>query len=169
MNINSIYAFSAKDKKGRTIKFKDFHGKVLVIVNVASMCGLGTKTYQNLADILERYYEDGLRILLFPCNQFLNKGTANLVKIDEQVNEYSERFILFNKIDISGKNTHDLYKYLIEKSPVWFKGVALSNFTKFLVDKDGKILHRYAANEHIKVDDIRLMEALNQTQKYNSV
>lgn len=145
MSTNSIYDFSAKSIDGKIVSMKDFEGKVILIVNVASECGF-TPQYEGLQSLYEKYKDKGFVILGFPCNQFglQEPGT------DEEIKQFCESkynisFPMFSKIEVNGDNTHPLYTYLKNVAP----GVLASkdikwNFTKFLVDKKGNVIERYA-------------------------
>lgn len=141
----SIYDFVVKDIDGKDVNLSKYKGKVLLIVNVASKCGF-TKQYSGLQKIYEKYKTKGLEILGFPCNQFGGQepGTEKEIKEFCSTN-YNVTFPMFSKIDVNGENTHPLYAFL--KSNV--KGIFGTedikwNFTKFLVDKNGNVLKRFA-------------------------
>jgi len=142
----SIYDFSVVDIDGNEVSLNEYEGKVLLIVNVASKCGF-TKQYTGLQQIYDKYKEQGFVVLGFPCNQFgaQEPGTEEQIK-DFCESTFGVNFPMFSKIDVNGDNAHPLYKYL--KSNV--KGTLGTedikwNFTKFLVDRNGKIIERYGS------------------------
>ncbi len=142
---NSVYDFSAKTIAGEEISLSKYKGKILLIVNTASKCGF-TPQYKGLQELYEKYKDKGFEILGFPCNQFLNQEPENESKIQEFCSlNYNVTFQMFSKIDVNGKNAHPLYKYLTKETG-GLLGAIKWNFTKFLIDKEGKIFRRYSPN-----------------------
>lgn len=145
MGNTSIYDFEANKLNGEKIKLDAFKGKTIVVVNTASKCGL-TPQYEGLENLYEKYKDDGLVILGFPCNQFGKQEKGNSDEIQEfcQVN-YGVSFPMFEKIEVNGKNAHPIYKYLkSELSGGLFGSKIKWNFTKFMIDKNGKPVKRFA-------------------------
>lgn len=145
MGNTSIYDFEANKLNGEKIKLDAFKGKTIVVVNTASKCGL-TPQYEGLENLYEKYKDDGLVILGFPCNQFGKQEKGNSDEIQEfcQVN-YGVSFPMFEKIEVNGKNAHPIYKYLkAELSGGLFGSKIKWNFTKFMIDKNGKPVKRFA-------------------------
>ena len=145
---DSIYNFKATGINGVEHALEEYKGKVLLIVNTASKCGL-TPQFKGLEKLYEQYKDQGLVILGFPCNQFASQDPGSNEEISEfcQLN-YGVSFPMFSKIDVNGSNTDPLYKYLKSEA----KGFAGSesikwNFTKFLVDRDGKVVKRFAPKD----------------------
>ena len=141
----SIYDFEVKTISGEIIRMDTFKNKVLLIVNVASKCGF-TSQYEGLESLYERYKEQGLVILGFPCNQFMNQEPLNEEDIKSFCSlTYGVTFPLFAKIDVNGEHTHPLYAYLKEAQKGLLGIEAIKwNFTKFLVDKNGAVVNRFA-------------------------
>ena len=142
--MNNIYEFSATSLQGKEIDFETYKGKTLLIVNTASSCGL-TPQFEGLEKIYEKYKDKGLVILGFPCNQFGNQESGDEKSIESGcVLNYGVTFPMFSKIEVNGNDAHPIYKYLKKELPgfpgKWIKW----NFTKFLIDKDGKPLKRFA-------------------------
>ena len=163
----SIYDFSVKTINGRELSLAEFKGKVLIIVNTASKCGF-TPQYEELQILYDLYVDKGLLILGFPSNQFAEQEPGSNEEIQNfcQIN-YGVSFLMFEKIEVRGQNAHPLFNYLTESAP--FKGFDLKhpiggklqevlrdnfpeilegdsvkwNFTKFLVDRQGKVAGRY--------------------------
>lgn len=141
----TLYDFTVKTIDGQTISLSQFKGKVLLIVNTASLCGF-TPQYQGLQNLYEQYKERGFVVLGFPCNQFANQEPSN----EKEIRQFCETrfgvtFPLFAKIDVNGKNTHPLYQYLKDTAPGWLGSKKIKwNFTKFLVNKQGVVVARYA-------------------------
>lgn len=161
MNDN-IYQFKARSIDGEEISLKKYEGKVLLIVNVASKCGF-TKQYEGLQKLYEKYKDNDFMILGFPCNQFANQepGTNEEIKQFCTIN-YGVTFDLFDKIDVNGENAHPLYKYLSSKAPGFLGDSIKWNFTKFLVDKNGNVLKRYAPQTEPKHIEPDILELINK-------
>lgn len=143
-NMNTIYDFNALTIDGKEISLSEFKGKVVLIVNVASKCGF-TKQYKGLQELYSKYKDKGFVILGFPCNQFMSQEPGNEKEIMEfcQVN-YGVTFPMFSKIDVNGDNAHPLYKFLVSKQGGLITDAIKWNFTKFLIDKNGVPVDRYA-------------------------
>lgn len=147
----TIYEFSAPNLAGKEASLADYKGKVVLIVNTASKCGF-TPQYAGLEALYEKYKDKGLAILGFPCNQFgaQEPGTEDQIQEFCQVN-YGVKFPMFGKIDVNGKNAHPLYKFLTSQKPGILGIEAIKwNFTKFLVNKEGFPVQRYAPNTEPK-------------------
>ncbi|XP_027917194.1 probable glutathione peroxidase 8 isoform X1 [Vigna unguiculata] len=142
---NSVYDFTVKqDTKGDDVDLVTYKGKVLVIVNVASKCGMTNSNYVELNQLYEKYKDKGLEILAFPCNQFGEEEPGSNDQIKEFVcTRFKSEFPIFDKIEVNGDNSAPLYKFL--KSGKWgiFGDDIQWNFAKFLVDKDGQVVDRY--------------------------
>ena len=136
-----LYGFSLPDIDGRLVDLKTFKGKVLLIVNTASMCG-NTPQYAGLQEMYERYQDRGFEILAFPANDFGQQepGTNEEIK-GFCYTKYSISFPLFSKISVTGNSRHPLYHYLTEQSP--FPGRVTWNFQKYLVDRSGQVIGKY--------------------------
>lgn len=138
----SIYDIKLKDIDGKDTTLAAYKGKAVLIVNVASKCGY-TKQYAGLEATYQKYKDKGLVILGFPCNQFGGQEPGTNEEIKQFcTSKFSVTFPLFDKIDVNGTNRHPLYVALAGKdSP--FPGEIKWNFNKFLIGKDGKIVHRF--------------------------
>ena len=142
-----LYNFSVKDKNGKDISLEEYKGKVLVIVNTASKCGL-TPQFKDLEELYKKYNKDGLEILGFPSNQFANQDPASNEEIQEfcQLN-YGVTFKIFSKIDVNGSNAHPLYNFLKKEKKGLFGSAIKWNFTKFVIDKNGNVIQRFAPKD----------------------
>lgn len=139
-----IYDYVVKDGKGNDVAMKDYRGKVLLIVNTATGCGF-TPQYDGLQDLYEKYQEQGLEILDFPCNQFGNQAPGNAEEIASFCSgRYGITFPQFAKVDVNGDNAEPLFTYLKSKKGGTFGSKIKWNFTKFLVDQNGKVIARFA-------------------------
>lgn len=144
----SIYDFTANRLEGTPQSLSDYRGQVLMIVNVASQCGF-TPQYTGLEELYRRYRDRGFAVLGFPCNQFGSQepGDANEIK-NFCSTKYDISFPLFAKIDVNGEHAHPLYQYLKRRQPGLLGTEAIKwNFTKFLIDRDGQVLRRYAPKD----------------------
>jgi glutathione peroxidase len=142
---NSIYDFTVLNAGGEELPMENYRGKVLLIINTASKCGF-TPQYEGLQKLYEAYGDKGLEILAFPCNQFMNQEPLSDKEIAEFCSlNYQVTFPVLKKIDVNGKNTAPLFRFLKKKLPgaLGIQSVKW-NFTKFLVDKNGKPVKRFA-------------------------
>ena len=143
--MSSLYTFSARTLGGETIGLERYRDKVLLIVNTASECGF-TPQYAGLQQLYEKYAARGFEVLGFPCNQFGKQepGDASLIGSFCEKN-YGVTFPMFDKIEVNGPNAHPLYRYLTNAAPGLLGTEAIKwNFTKFLVDRKGEVVQRYA-------------------------
>ncbi|MBK3497323.1 glutathione peroxidase [Viridibacillus sp. YIM B01967] len=139
-----VYDFTVKKTNGEQQELSEFAGKSLVIVNTASKCGF-TPQFKELQALYGKYKEQGFEILGFPCDQFNNQEFDNINETMQfcQMN-YGVSFPLFAKIDVKGESADPLFKHLVsEKKGLLTEGIKW-NFTKFLIDKNGKVVARYA-------------------------
>ena len=144
----SIYDFSVDDIHGKPVKLDRFKDQVLLIVNTASQCGF-TPQYKGLETLYEKYHGKGLAVLGFPCNQFgaQEPGTEKEIAQFCELN-YGVTFPLFAKVEVNGANASPIYKYLKAEKPGLLGSEAIKwNFTKFLIDRKGHVLARYAPND----------------------
>lgn len=160
----NIYDFAVKDNLGNDVSMMEFEGKVLLVVNTATKCGL-TPQYTGLQELYEKYKEQGFEILDFPCNQFLKQAPGSDHEIDEFCNlNYGTTFPRFAKIDVNGKNADPLFVWLKDQAPedkgndeskAFEKKVKILtlgkkksdikwNFGKFLIDRSGNVVERYS-------------------------
>ncbi|WP_347887793.1 glutathione peroxidase [Nitrosomonas europaea] len=141
----NIYDCGIKTMDGQDKLLGDYKGKVLLIVNTASKCGF-TPQYQGLEDLYRRYKDRGFVVLAFPCNQFGHQEPGSEPEIQQFcTTRYDVSFPVFAKIEVNGANAHPLYRYLKnEKSGVLGTKAIKWNFTKFLVDRSGHVVRRYA-------------------------
>lgn len=163
-NEQTVYSFSAVLNNGQTKALADYQGKVLLIVNTASKCGF-TPQYKGLQDLYVRYQARGFEVLGFPCDQFAHQepGTDEEIKGFCELN-FGVTFPLFKKIEVNGDNAHPLYKYLKANGPGLLMDAIKWNFTKFLVDRHGRVVHRYAPTTEPEkmVEDIEKLLAEGQ-------
>jgi len=140
----SIYDFSAKTLDGKTVSLSDFKGNAMLIVNTASKCGF-TPQYAGLESLYEKLREKGLTILGFPCNQFGQQEPGSEEEIGAFCRmNYGVSFPMFAKIDVNGAEAHPLFNHL-KSARSGLLGPSIKwNFTKFLVDRAGKVVARHA-------------------------
>ena len=146
--MNSLYDFSMQTIDGKEQPLNQYEGKVVVVVNTASKCGL-TPQFKALETLYQTYKDQGLVILGFPCNQFANQDPAT----DEEIAAFCERnygvnFPMFSKIDVNGDTAAPLYNFMKEQAPglLGSKGIKW-NFTKFIIDRHGKVVKRFAPKD----------------------
>ncbi|KAF7424169.1 peroxiredoxin hyr1 [Pleurotus ostreatus] len=144
--MTSFYDLSATLPGGKPYPFSQLKGKVVLIVNVASQCGF-TPQYKGLQALYEKYHEKGLEILGFPCNQFGGQEPGT----DDEIATFCERnhgvtFPLMAKSDVNGDQTNEVYKWLKERKAGLLGLTRIKwNFEKFLIDKEGNVVHRWAS------------------------
>ncbi|MGZ4163585.1 MAG: glutathione peroxidase [Tumebacillaceae bacterium] len=159
--MTTVHDFTANTVTGENKSLADYKGKVLLVVNTASKCGF-TPQYKGLQGLYETYKEQGFEVLGFPCNQFAGQepGTNDEIQSFCEIN-FGVNFPLFDKIDVKGANIHPLFKHLTEESPGFLGTKAVKwNFTKFLIDRDGHVVKRFAptdAPEKIEADIQKLL------------
>ena len=177
----TIYDFSVKNRKKEEVSLSEFKGKVLLIVNTATGCGF-TPQYEGIEKLYEKYHEKGFEVLDFPCNQFGHQAPGDNNEIHEFCTaKYKTQFDQFAKVEVNGDNEEPLYKYLKEqmsneevsglKNKIAMKAIEKIgaakkygdikwNFTKFLVDREGNVVKRYAPTikpEQIENDITKLL------------
>ncbi len=158
MNNPGVYSFTMKTIDGKDKPLADYRGEVLLIVNVASFCG-HTPQYKDLESLYETYKDKGFRILAFPANNFGAQEPGTNQEIKEFCDtKYHVSFDMFSKISVKGDDQHPLYRYLTNDTD--FKGDIGWNFTKFLVDRNGKVVARFATK--IIPTDEEVTKKLNQ-------
>jgi glutathione peroxidase len=142
--MSGIVDFTAKSLAGEDVPLKRFEGQVLLIVNTASGCGF-TPQYKGLEALQRQFAPRGFSVLGFPCNQFGGQEPGDARQIEQFCStNYAVSFPMFAKIDVNGSNAHPLYQYL-KKAKAGLLGSSIKwNFTKFLVDRSGKVVTRHA-------------------------
>lgn len=142
---SSFYDFHATDIKGNDVPLEKYRDHVLIVVNVASNCGLTERNYKQLQQLYEKYSEkEGLRILAFPCNQFAGQEPGTPQEITDFVKQYNVTFDMFEKIDVNGENAHPLWKWMKTQISGFLNNDIKWNFTKFVINKNGKVVERFS-------------------------
>lgn len=140
----NIYDFTVKDPQGNDVSLSKYKGEVLLIVNTATGCGF-TPQYKGLEELYRKYKDQGFEILDFPCNQFGHQAPGSDAEIGEFCSlNYDTTFPRFKKIDVNGSNAIPLYKWLKKQKGGIFGSAVKWNFTKFLIDRNGKVVKRYS-------------------------
>ena len=157
---NKFYTLEAENLKGNMVTMNSYIGKVVLVVNTASKCGL-TPQYEGLEALYQKYREQGLVILGFPCNQFGSQepGTAEDIQEFCQVN-YGVSFPMFSKVDVNGKDTHPVFRYLKSELGGTFGSNLKWNFTKFLIDRNGNPVKRFAPTTQPKKIESEIVKLL---------
>lgn len=141
----SAFDFEVETLDGRTVRLAKFAGKVLLIVNTASQCGF-TPQYAGLEELYRRYKSRGFEVLGFPCNQFGAQEPGSAAEIGSFCDRnYGVSFPMFAKIDVNGENAHPLYRFLKSEKSGLLGSRIKWNFTKFLMDREGRVAARYAS------------------------
>ena len=159
--MKTIYSFSVKDSDLNDVSLKTFKNKVLLIVNVASFCGL-TYQYKGLEKIYKKYANKGLEILGFPCNQFAfqEPGTNEEIK-DFCESNYGVTFRIMNKINVNGANADPFYNFLKEQKPGVIETPQIKwNFTKFLINRDGYVVERLGPQAEIEEIETKILDLI---------
>ncbi|NQZ27022.1 MAG: glutathione peroxidase [Colwellia sp.] len=143
--MSNIYQFSVENNKQESIELTQFTDKVLLIVNTASNCGF-TPQYQGLQALHDSFQEKGFEVLAFPCNQFKQQESGSNEEIQQFCDlHFNIKFPLFNKVEVNGNNAHPLFNYLKQQAPGILGSKSIKwNFTKFLVNRQGEVVQRYA-------------------------
>ena len=144
----SFYDLSAVAIDGSEVKFEQFRGKSVLVVNVASKCGF-TPQYEGLEALYEKYASRGFVVLGFPCDQFGHQEPGDEDQIQSFCStKFGVKFPMFAKIEVNGANTHPVYAFLKNEAPGLFGTTSVKwNFTKFLVDRSGQVVKRYASTD----------------------
>jgi len=156
-----FYQLKVKTPSGQEISMAEFKGKVILIVNTATKCGLAPQ-FEGLEKLHQEYQDKGLVVLGFPCNQFLSQEpeTNDTMVESCQVN-FGVTFQLLEKCDVNGPDTHPVFKYLKKKLGGWFGSKIKWNFTKFLVDRNGYPVKRYAPTVKPEAIEGEIIKQLN--------
>jgi glutathione peroxidase len=140
----NIYDFKINNPQGKEINFKEFEGKVLLLVNTATKCGLAPQ-FNGLEELHQRYKDKGLVIIGFPCDQFRNQEPESNASMEEScLINFGVSFQLTEKIDVNGSQTHPVFEYLKGELGGCFGNNIKWNFTKFLIDSEGNPVKRYS-------------------------
>jgi len=142
--MSTFHQFSARSLRGEPIDFSRYAGRVVLVVNTASQCGL-TPQYTGLEALYQKYRDEGLEILGFPCNQFGGQEPGGVKEIEQTcLINYGVSFPMFEKVDVNGATSHPVFTYLRSALPGFLGGKIRWNFTKFLVGRDGAPIKRFA-------------------------
>ncbi len=156
----SFYDITVKDRMGEDVSLGDYKGKVLLVVNTATGCGF-TPQYAGLQKLYDSYKDKGFEILDFPCNQFANQAPGSIEEIQSFCTlNYGTTFPRFAKIDVNGRNASELYKFLKKEKKGTMGSSIKWNFTKFLIDREGNVVKRFASAdtpESIEKDIVALL------------
>lgn len=144
MSESKFYQLSVKDTKGESIDMSQFKGKPVLVVNTATKCGLAPQ-FNGLEELHQKYKDQGLVVLGFPCNQFLGQEPESNESMVEACSlNFGVSFQLTEKVKVNGSDTHPIFQYLKSELPGTLSSAIKWNFTKFLIDSEGKPLKRYS-------------------------
>ncbi|NOV00861.1 glutathione peroxidase [Paenibacillus planticolens] len=140
----NVHQFTARTIRGEEKSLDDYKGQVLLIVNTATKCGFAPQ-FKGLQELHDTYKDQGFNVLGFPCNQFKDQEPGSDEQVEQacQIN-FGVNFPLFSKIDVNGADTHPLYRHLKQQASGLFGSGIKWNFTKFLVDQEGKVIKRFS-------------------------
>lgn len=155
--MTSLYDFTVSDQADQPVSLKDYKGKVVLIVNTATGCGL-TPQYQGLQELYDKYKDQGFEILDFPCNQFMGQAPGSAEEINTFCTlNYQTTFPRFAKIKVNGKEAEPLFHWLKKEKSGPLGARIEWNFAKFLINREGKVVERFSS----KTDPLKLEEAIN--------
>lgn len=138
----------------------------MLISNVASKCGFADDSYKGFSTLIDRYYDQGLRVLLFPCNQFGSQEPGDSCSIKAYSENYNKRFIQTEKIEVNGSGEHPIFAWLKKVAPGFLLDRIKWNYTKFLVDREGKCHpYRWGPNDKPEKMEETIKQLLDQKQK----
>jgi len=155
--MTSLYDFTVSDQANQPVPLQDYKGKVVLIVNTATGCGL-TPQYQGLQELYDKYKDQGFEILDFPCNQFMGQAPGSAEEINTFCTlNYQTTFPRFAKIKVNGKEAEPLFDWLKKEKSGPLGARIEWNFAKFLINREGKVVERFSS----KTDPLKLEEAIN--------
>ena len=155
--MTSLYDFTVSDQADQPVSLKDYKGKVVLIVNTATGCGLKTR-YQGLQELYDKYKDQGFEILDFPCNQFMGQAPGSAEEINTFCTlNYQTTFPRFAKIKVNGKEAEPLFDWLKKEKSGPLGARIEWNFAKFLINREGKVVELFSS----KTDPLKLEEAIN--------
>ena len=136
---STLYSFAINGIDGQPLDMAQFRDKVVIAVNVASKCGYTEASYRQLSGLLDKYYGAGLRVLLFPCNQFMAQEPGDACSIRAATEGYNAKFITAEKVKVNGSGAHPLYQWMKKQAGGFLVDAVKWNFTKFLIDRHGQV------------------------------
>lgn len=158
--MTTVYDFNAKDLNGNEVDFAQFKDKVLLIVNTASKCGF-TPQFEGLEKLHQTYKDQGLVVIGFPCNQFGSQDPGSNEEIGAFCQKnYGVSFLMMEKIDVNGENEHPLYTWLKKQEGGFLTDGIKWNFTKFLINRQGEVVDRYAPTTKPKALESEIVKLL---------
>lgn len=158
--MTTIYDFNAKDLNGNEVDFGQFKDKVLLIVNTASKCGF-TPQFEGLEELHQSYKDQGLVVIGFPCNQFGSQDPGSNEEIGDFCQKnYGVSFLMMQKIDVNGDNEHPLYTWLKKQEGGFLTDGIKWNFTKFLINRQGEVVDRFAPTTKPKAIESEIVKLL---------
>eukprot|EP01025_Chloroclados_australasicus_P065163 TRINITY_DN8844_c0_g1_i2.p3 TRINITY_DN8844_c0_g1~~TRINITY_DN8844_c0_g1_i2.p3 ORF type:complete len:207 (-),score=20.08 TRINITY_DN8844_c0_g1_i2:196-816(-) len=155
----TFYDYRVKNIDGKEINLKKYSGKVVLVVNVASACGF-TPQYTGLQELYNKYKNKGFEILAFPCNQFGGQEPGSNADIKRFAQRKGAKFTMMDKVDVNGSSQEPLYKYLKDQKGGLFNRDIKWNFSKFLIDRDGKVVDRFGSMTTPEVLDEKIAKLL---------
>ncbi len=160
----TLYDFTAKSLlTGEAIDFAALRGKPVIVVNGASKCGYTAGSYAGLSALLDRFHESaGLQVVVFPCNQFMGQEPGSPEQIACMVGGYDKRMLITERVDVNGGGAHPLWKWLKTECPGTLVNAIKWNFTKFIIDRQGRAVARFGPNDEPSKMTPKLEEVIAQ-------
>lgn len=158
-----IYNINVKEMDGESYTLEKYKGDVILVVNVASNCSLATDSYKKLVTLISSYSHLGLKVLLFPCSQFLSQEFKNDSEIKKFVQKFSKSFVIMEKTKVKGEEAHPLFKLLIKEKPGTLWSDVKWNFTSFLINRKGEVVQRFGPGSIPDPLNKDLLTSLNET------
>ncbi|KAL3517549.1 hypothetical protein ACH5RR_020138 [Cinchona calisaya] len=160
----SIHEFTVKDSRGKDVELSIYSGKVLLVVNVASKCGFANSNYTQLTELYNKYKDKGFEILAFPCNQFLKQEPGTSEEAEQfACARFKAECPIFSKVRVNGPNAAPVYNFLKASKGGFFGSRIKWNFTKFLVDEEGRVIRRYGTSTSPLSIEADIQKALGDT------
>ena len=160
--VKNIFDIEVTEINKYRYKLKKFQRNVLLIVNIATLCGLSKKSLSELSNILIKFSSRGLKILLFPCDHLLSKKCKSVKEFKNYVAEFSDEFVLMDEVQTNGMGIHPLFEYLLSKDNEFISKDIKLNFTYFLVNREGEFVKKYLPTDCLLDTDSELLKCIGE-------
>lgn len=164
-NPTSIYDFTVNDSKHRPHPMSQYRGKVILVMNVASQCGLTKSGYTTATEMYNKYHEQGLEVIAFPCNQFGGQEPGSEQQVEQMVcSRFSAKYPIMEKVDVNGDKANPMWTYMKNERPGIFWTTRIKwNFTMFLINRKGQVVERFNPGPYITTVEPKIVELLQDT------
>lgn len=160
----TIYDITVTELNKTQFKLEKYRGEVLLIVNIATTCGLSEKSLSELSTLMVKFRSKGMKILLFPCNGLLTKKCKSISEFKDYTLRFSDDFILMDEVQVTGNKIHPLFEYLRSKDEEFMNGDVKLNFTYFLINRKGELVKKYLPTGHLTDSDPDLLKCIGEAQ-----